>query len=169
MDALVNALSDHRVVEIDTSIFIYHLEGSTRYAAAVARVFDMLEEGRFLGVTSLITLLELTMRPLQLQRPDIAEGYELLLITYPNLTIVDFDRAVIRRPAERRATYRLVPPDAMQVAGCLHAGATAMLSNDKTLRRVSELDVVILDDFVTEYQTAVSSLNPQALNVLVSF
>jgi predicted nucleic acid-binding protein len=36
----------------------------------------------------------------------------------------------------------------MQIAACLHHGATAFLTNDMRLRRVTELEVIILNDFL---------------------
>jgi predicted nucleic acid-binding protein len=92
--------------------------------------------------------MEVAVRPLQLGRDDAANEYELLIATFPNLLIVELDRACARRAAELRATYRLRPADSLQVAACLEHGATAMLTNDKGLRRVQELDIVLLDDFV---------------------
>ncbi len=88
------------------------------------------------------------MRPLQLSRPDVADEYETLLAAFPNLTIVEVSRPIARRAAELRATFRLRPADAIQVAACVEHGATAFLTNDKGLRRVNLLDVILLDDFL---------------------
>jgi predicted nucleic acid-binding protein len=54
----------------------------------------------------------------------------------------------IRRAAELQAGYRLRPADALQVAACLEQGATAFLSNDRELRRITDLHVWMLEDFV---------------------
>ncbi len=95
--------------------------------------------------------MELTVKPLQLGFADVADEYEMVLSTYPNLTIAGFDRATARRAAELRAIYRLRPADALQVAACLQSGATAFLTNDKGLRRVTEeIHVMVLDDFVEQ-------------------
>jgi hypothetical protein len=34
------------------------------------------------------------------------------------------------------------------MAACIVAGATAFVTNDRRLRRVTELDTIILDDFL---------------------
>jgi predicted nucleic acid-binding protein len=142
------ALRGHSRVGLDTSVFIYHLEGSSRYAPSVETVFDALAAGSFSGVTSVLTLMELTVRPLQLGRPEVADEYEVILANYPNLTIVEIGRSTARRAAELRADYRLRPADALQVAACLRAGATAFLSNDRDLGRVSEIQVLVLEDLI---------------------
>jgi predicted nucleic acid-binding protein len=147
---LTETLRRHDLVGIDTSIFIYQVEGSPRYAALAEEALSALSNGVFKGVTSVLTLMEVAVRPLQLGRHDAADEYELLLVSFPNLAVVELDRDCARRAAELRATYRLRPADSLQVAACLRHGATALLTNDKGLRRIQELDVVILDDFVSE-------------------
>ena len=67
---------------------------------------------------------------------------------YPNLIIAALDRPIARRTAELRAEYRLRPADALHVAAWLEQGATAFLSNDRELRRITHLHVWMLEDFV---------------------
>jgi len=69
-------------VSIDTMAFIYQIEESPTYAPIVAPFFVALAEGRFSAVTSVITLLELNVVPLRLDRPDVADQYEALLLSY---------------------------------------------------------------------------------------
>lgn len=140
----------HGRVGIDTSIFIYQLEGSGWSAAAASAVLTALGNGAFVGITSLVTLTELAVKPLQLGRPDIADEYDALLGALATLVIVQPDRATARRAAELRAGHRLSLADAFQIASCLQLGATAFLTNDRRLRRVTELEVVLLDDFASE-------------------
>jgi len=145
---IAGALHGHRRIGIDTSVFIYHLEGTSRYAACAEIIFDELATGAFKGVTSVLTLMELIVRPLQLGRPDVADEYEVLVTNYPHLTIVGIDRQTVRQAAELRAIYRLRPADALQVAASLRDGATAFVTNDRDLRRVTDVTVVLLEDLV---------------------
>jgi len=145
---LVDALGRHERIGLDTPVFIYHLEGSSRYAEPAGHVFDELAEGRFAGVTSVLTLMELAVKPLQLGRPEVADEYEVLLANFPHLTVAGIDRPAARRAAELRAMHRLRPADALQVASCLEAGATAFVTNDRDFRRVSDFQVLLLDDFL---------------------
>jgi len=144
---LAAALRRHERIGVDTPIFIYHLEGATQLAGLAGVALDELAEGAFTGVTSVLTLMEIAVKPLQLRRPDIAEEYEILLANYPNLVIAALDRPTARRAAELRAEYRLRPADALQVAACLERRATAFLSNDRELRRITGLQVWMLEDF----------------------
>jgi len=145
---LTAALRRHRSVGLDTSIFIYHIEAAARFSPAAKVALDELALGTYRGVMSILTLMELAVRPMQLGQPAVADEYEVLLTNFPNLRVVDVDRVTMRQAANLRATYRLRPVDALQVAACLQHGATAFLTNDRGLRRVSELEVLLLQDFL---------------------
>jgi predicted nucleic acid-binding protein len=145
---LAASLRQHARVGLDTSIFIYHIEGSSRYASPAGVALEELVRGAFEGVTSVLTLMEIAVKPLQLGRADVADEYELLLATYPHLTVVGIDREIARRAAELRADHRLRPADALQVGSCLEHGTTAFLTNDRGLRRIGELETFVLEDFV---------------------
>lgn len=67
-------------------------------------------------------------------------------MSFPNLTVVDLGREVIRQ-----AEYRIRPPSALQAAASLLHGAGALITNDRRLERLQdELDVIVLDDFIEE-------------------
>jgi len=137
------------VVGLDTSIFIYHLEANPMYAPLTKTTFESMEKGTFKGVTSTITLMELTVLPWRMGHENVAREYEALLINFPNLSIVDVDRNAARLAAKLRADYNISPADALQVAASLQAGAQAFLTNDKRLTGLGTvIEIFILDDFV---------------------
>lgn len=69
-----------------------------------------------------------------------------LILAGANTSFVDIDRDVADQAAELRARYNLSLPDAFQAAVALAAGCDAFLTNDATLKRVSELSVIVLDE-----------------------
>jgi predicted nucleic acid-binding protein len=105
-------------------------------------------DGLFAGLTSVLTILEIATKPLRLGRPEIADAYEALLLSIPNLSVAGLDSRTARVGAELLAAYGLRTPDALQIAACLDHGATAFVTNDRRLRRVKEIDVFVLADFV---------------------
>ncbi|MDD2921914.1 MAG: PIN domain-containing protein [Anaerolineales bacterium] len=151
MDELGKRLAKAKVIGLDTSIFIYFLEDNLRYGPLAQITLNGIEKGKWQGVTSTITLMEITVRPWQLGRESAAREYEAVLVHFPNLSVVDVDRNVARVAAQLRAKYNVSPPDALQVAASLNFGAKAFLTNDKRLSRLDELiDILVLDDFIEE-------------------
>ena len=149
MDEFSKRLAKAKVIGLDTSIFIYFLEDNARYGPLAQITINGIEKGKWQGVTSTITLMEITVRPWQLGQETAAREYEAILVHFPNLSIVDIDRNVARTAAQLRAKYNVAPPDALQVAASLSFGAKAFLTNDKRLSRLQELiDVLVLDDFL---------------------
>jgi predicted nucleic acid-binding protein len=137
------------VVGLDTSIFIYHLESNPTYAPLTKTVFENIESGKFQGITSTITLMELTVLPWRMGHENVAREYEALLVNFPNLSILDIDRNVARLAAKLRADFKISPADALQVAAGLQVGAKAFLTNDKRLFSLQTvIEILILDDFV---------------------
>ena len=148
MGDLIDALRRHQRVGIDTPIFIYHIEQTPRWAPTAGQALRAVADGQISGVTSVITLMELSIRPLLLGRPEVADAYGSLVQDIANLAVVGIDQRVGRLGALLRAGHGLRTPDALQIAACLAHGATAFLTNDRRLRRVEEIEIFLLDDFV---------------------
>ena len=150
---IIERLTAHTTVGLDTPVFIYQLEAHPDYLPLTQALFTNVQAGRWAAITSTITLMELTVRPWQLDRPAVAREYETLLVHFPHLTILDVTREVARRAAQLRAEYRLRPADALQIGTALVHGATAFVSNDRALLRVAPtLDIVILEQLRTADQ-----------------
>ena len=147
MDRHAAILSEHRIVGLDTPIFIYHFERHPLYFPRAHCILEEIAQGRLDAVTSVVTLMEITVQPLSLGRPDIADEYEILLLSFPHLSVQDITVAIARRAADLRARHRLKPADALQVATCLDAGATLFVTNDRDLRTLSDVSVLYLQDF----------------------
>jgi predicted nucleic acid-binding protein len=149
MDGFSKRLARAKVIGLDTSVFIYFLENNPRYAPLAQITIKGIEDGKWQGVTSTITLMEITVRPWQLENEMAAREYEAVLVHFPNLTIIDVDRNVARAAAQLRAKYKVSPPDALQVAASISFGAQAFLTNDKRLSKLEELiDVIVMEDFL---------------------
>ena len=141
-------LSRHELVGADTMVFIYHLEDHPRYTRLTQPLFEAWEEGRNGGVTSVITLLEILVKPKSEGREEVARDYLELLTTYPNLTIMEIDLGLAELAADLRARYGIRTPDALQLAAALQAGARGFITNDGRLKRVTELEVVLMDELL---------------------
>ena len=142
-------LARHLLVGLDTSVWIYHFEGHPRYAKLVRTVLEAVKTGQPQAIVSVVTLMELTVRSYRLNQPVVANHYEAVLRRFPNTRLVDTTPTVARRAAQLRATYSLLPADALQVATSIVAGATAWITNDQALRRLAPvIEIIVLDDLL---------------------
>jgi predicted nucleic acid-binding protein len=149
MDRLIQKLKKLEVVGIDTPLFIYHLEANKKYSDLTQKSFSSMENGSWHGVTSIVTLMEINVHPWRIGREDVARKYETLLTNFPNLEIVDIDRDIARVAAQLRARFDVRPPDALQVASGLVAGARGFLTNDHRLSGLQSLaEIIVLDDYL---------------------
>lgn len=144
---IVDALRSYQRIGFDTSVLVYHIEQTSPWATPASTALEAMTAGIFVGTTSVLTLLEIVVRPLRLGRPEIADAYEALIGNITNLAIHDVDARSARIGAELRAHYSLHTPDSVQIAVCMANGAEAFVTNDRRLRRVKEIDVIVLDDF----------------------
>jgi len=145
---VLEAVRPHSRFGLDTSVFIYHIEASSSFSGAASQVLHHVGQHAATGITSVLTLTELLVQPLQSGRRGLAARYEALVRVMPNLVLADVDGEIARQAAVLRATYRLRTPDAVQVAACLAHGATAFVTNDIRLRRIDELAVIVLADYM---------------------
>ena len=135
-------------VHLDSNILIYFIEKNPKYHALIIPIFRWIDEGRLKAVSSTLSVLEVLVHPLRQNRPDLAADYRTILLGNPNLTIVSVDTAVAELGASLRATSSYRIPDAIHLATALKCGAEIFLTNDRRLRSVNGLEVIMLDDFV---------------------
>jgi predicted nucleic acid-binding protein len=138
-------LKNHRRIAIDTSIFIYHLEAKPAYFDMADEVFAWLERAPHSAVTSTLTMTELLVQPYRGRNLPMVNQCYGLLATFPNLEWIAPDLAIADAAAQIRADHRLRTPNALQIATGIRSGATAFLTNDLDLSRVTRIEVGILD------------------------
>lgn len=76
----------------------------------------------------------------------LAARYQQILVGTQNVTSRYVKENVALTAADLRARYRLKTPDAIQLATAISEECEAFLTNDRDLRRVTEISVLILDD-----------------------
>ena len=146
MKKLDNALSNVTKLGIDTSIFIYFVETHPRYDAMVTEVFQRITDNVFIGVTSVITLIEVLIHPFRQGNVRLQQEYRDLILHSANFKMVSVDATIAERAAEIRVRYNLRIPDALQIAAAISENCEAFLTNDSALQRVRELRILVLDD-----------------------
>jgi len=139
-------LARHRLLALDTNVFVYHLEANPRYVEATGEVLRWVEQEGHGAVCSTITLAELLVAPYRKGDEGQVGLFWALLTTIPHLEWRAPDLLVADGAAKWRARYGLKMPDALIVSTALVAGATGLVTNDAGMRKVRELEVLVLDD-----------------------
>lgn len=144
MAAIAASFAGHRLIALDTSIWIYHFEGSAAYGRAADSVLEAVSGGHVEAVVSELVLLELLVAPMKKGAQDVADEIEMTLLHFPNLQLAPVTRAVLVRAAEFRARYGLRTPDAIMVATAIESGATLAVTNDDAWQKVREIEVLLV-------------------------
>jgi len=146
--SFATALNRHRIVGVDSMVFIYHVEAHPSYLPLTRALFKHIETGKIKAVTSMLSLTEVLIQPYRKGRRDLAVFYRALLTEYPHLEIRPLDLETAELAAAIRARYETSTPDGIQTATAMQQGATAFITNDRRLARVKELDIVLLDSYL---------------------
>lgn len=141
-------LSNITKLGIDTSPFIYLVEANSTYDPVVTPIFQLIDDGSLHAVTSVITLTEVLNHPIRLGLTDLETQYRTLLTSSRNLDLVAIDLEIATLAAKLRARYNLRTPDALQVSVAISTGCQGFLTNDKGIKRVTELRVIVLDELL---------------------
>jgi predicted nucleic acid-binding protein len=138
-----------KLVGVDTSIFIYFIEKKNpAYIQIMREFFKKNKEGKIRLVTSTITLLEVLVQPFKQSRYDLVEKYKKILEESEYIKLVDFNTEISEISAKIRAKSGIRTPDAIQIGTSVHSEADYFLTNDKRLKSVEEIPLILLDDFV---------------------
>jgi predicted nucleic acid-binding protein len=142
------SIEKHRTVGLDTAPFVYFIEDVTPYADLLNPVFDRLESHALTAVTSTITLAEILAKPLAEKNFSLVEEIKFTIKTFPTLVMVTIDEKLAEAAAMIRARHAIRLPDALQIAAALQGEATLFITNDKRLKKIDGVEVLVLSDYL---------------------
>jgi len=137
-----------KVVGLDTMVFIYHFEENQIYSPLTFSIFESLEKGNFNSITSVLTLLEVLVKPKRENNSLLTERYKLLFENFPNLQVKTLNENIADIASTLRANYNINTPDAIQIATSLEAQADIFITNDTSLKKVTEIKVLLLSEML---------------------
>ena len=137
-----------KIIGLDTMVFIYHFEENQVYSPLTFSVFESLEKGNFNGITSILTLLEILVKPKKENNLLLTERYKILFETFPNLQVKTLNENIADIASSLRANYNINTPDAIQIATSLEAKVDIFITNDTTLKKISEIKVLLLSEML---------------------
>ncbi len=143
---LDQAVVDISRLGIDTAPLIYFVERHAGYVDIMRKILSLVDSGQFTGYSSVITLTEVLVLPKRAKNIDLENKYRDLLLHSRNYQITPIDSTVAELAASLRAEHNLRTPDALQVASAIQSGCQAFLTNDKSIKRLQDIQILILDE-----------------------
>jgi predicted nucleic acid-binding protein len=143
-----SALMGVSQIYLDTAPVIYYVQGVTPFFPVVDALFQEIERGSLgaRAIASPVTLTECLVLPIRIGDTALQQNFVDLLTNTEGITLANIDVAVGRLAADLEARYRLKLPDAFQIATALTASCQAFLTNDAQLKRVTEVNVLVVDE-----------------------
>ena len=145
---LRRAVEKHKIIGLDTAPFIYFIEDVAPYADLLDPVFSLVENHVLRAVTSTVTFAEILTKPFADKNFSLADEIKFTLKSFSSLSVASIDEKLGEVAALIRARYTIRLPDALQVAAAIQREATLFLTNDKRVRKVAAVEVLVLSDFL---------------------
>lgn len=140
------ALKGIRRLYIETAPLIYYVEENPAYVARMDAIVDAIEHSSIEAVSSVITLTEVLAQPMKLGNASLEQEYRDILLNSEGFRVLPISARIAEAAAGLRARHNLRTPDALHIAAAVDAGCDAFLTNDKDMKRVTEIVVWVLDE-----------------------
>jgi predicted nucleic acid-binding protein len=117
---------------LDSSTLLAHFQDGEPVSPIAAHVIEnFVRSGRNPAVVSMVTVMEVLVRPLRVGPGEPYRHVMDFLTRFPNLVPLAIDLPVAQEAASLRATYRFSPPDALAIATGIVGQVGHLVTNDR--------------------------------------
>lgn len=146
----MQTLSPLKSLFLDTAPIIYYIEAHPLYGPLMKEMVDSCLSGDVEAYTSVITITEVLPKPVSQDKVQLVETFMHFLKDEEYLNLMSISPEIAEAAGGLRAKYSsLKTMDALQIAAAIDAGVDIFVTNDIKLKQVSEIRVVVLQDYVT--------------------
>lgn len=132
-------------VLLDSMLFIYLFDNDPRFTSSVTPLFDRIESGSIIAMTSMITPLEVLSAPVLERQKDKIGIFVQFFQQTPHLSVYPLTWEIMEEAAQlRRQFHSLKTPDSIQLATGIIKQAKFFITNDKRLSRLSHPSITIV-------------------------
>jgi predicted nucleic acid-binding protein len=143
---VATALKNVSRLAFDSAPIIYYVEGRPGYTDRMRTIVRLMTKGQITAFSSVITLTEVLVKPLAQGNIKLVNNYRNMLLSGRAFHLISITPNIAEHGADLRARYNLKTPDALQIAVALDQHCDAFLTNDLGLKRVTEVQVLVLDE-----------------------
>ncbi|MBI4745173.1 MAG: PIN domain-containing protein [Deltaproteobacteria bacterium] len=146
---LADKLNKYNTIFIDTAPIIYYIEAHPDYGPLSKAIVDSFQSVSVSAVSSVLTLTEVLSKPIETGDEKLARKFAEFLKHGRNLILMEISTSIAERAGRLRGKYpNLRTIDAVQIATAIDADADLFITNDKHLKHVKEIEVLVLKDFL---------------------
>ena len=136
--------ANHQRIGLDSNVFIYLFEGAGPEADAAGNLLDAISAGSLTAVIATLGVAEIVTGAFRAGDGALAERYREELTSIDGLDFIPLRVETGVDAAARRGAGSLRLADAIHLATARAAGATAFVTNDRSLRSTARLELVPL-------------------------
>jgi predicted nucleic acid-binding protein len=142
-------------VYLDTNVFIAAFENPGAHSDHAWWIIDAIEQGEIFGATSELTLGEILVKPIELGKHDLAEGYEKMIVSATGFDVLPIGRSILISAARMRAQRKsLRLPDAIHLATAKASACSFVVSDDSRLPSIDDIKILSVTPFTLDDITA---------------
>lgn len=146
---LSDKLLSVQTIFIDTAPIIYYIEAHPKYGPLVKKVVDFFQSNQMMAFTSVITLTEVLSKPIEKGDKKLTREFSKFLKQGKNITLTDISSNIAEQAGNLRGKYLdLRTIDAIQISAAVDIDADVFLTNDKRLKKIKEIEIIILNDYL---------------------
>lgn len=135
-------------IYFDTNIFVYFIEGVSKYQSLSSHFFDSICSLDSQVITSDLTICECLVQPKISNNKELEDFYIKMIFYNTSVRSIPISKEILIKSAEVRAKYRIKAFDAIHIATAIVSGCSSIVTNDKQFKMIEELKILYLDDFL---------------------
>ncbi len=135
----------------DTAPIIYFVEADAVWGPLVKQIVDNAISNRVRFISSVITLSEVLIKPFSESDEVLQARFKQFLRYGKNVTLLEITAEIAELAAKLRGLYpSLKGMDSLQLAAAIISGSDIFLTNDRKLKQILEIKVMLLEDYKME-------------------
>jgi len=134
---------------VDTAPVIYYIEAHPQFGPLAKEAVTAFQSGTLNAFSSVITLTEVLPKPIEQGDEKLARKFAEFLKHGKNLTVIEISEGIAEAAGKLRGRYTFLKSiDAIQISAAIDAGADAFLTNDRKLKQIEEIKVLVLAEYL---------------------
>jgi predicted nucleic acid-binding protein len=147
--SLSDDIAQINTIFIDTAPIIYYIEAHPQFGPLVKNIIDDLQAGKLIAFSSVVTLTEVLPKPIEAGDEKLARRFAEFLKFGRNINLIEISERIADKAGRLRGKYSsLRTIDAIQISAALDIDADVFLTNDATLKKIKEINVLVLKDYL---------------------